>query len=50
MNRKEKKSCSYKMNYTGQINILSSVCLRTLSRHSWDPAIASADLIDGREL
>lgn len=37
------------MNYTVQINILSSVYLRTLSRHSWDPAIADVDLIDGRE-
>lgn len=49
MNRKKKNHAAIKRIMQCKVNILSSMYLRTLSRHSWDPAIANVDLDDGRE-
>lgn len=47
--QEEKNHAAIKLIIQCKVNILSSMYLRTLSRHSWDPAIANVDLIDGRE-
>lgn len=47
--QEEKNHAAVKRIMQCKVNILSSMYLRTLSRHSWDPAIANVDLDDGRE-